>query len=259
MTVRRLHSLAALAVCAALLAHAGCSREPTTPEEKRQRGDEIVRRMSDVLSKASTLTVQTTDMRDRMRGGQKVTLRTTRQFSVRRPDRLAMRLAGDTEVKGWYDGQKLTLVSDSQKVWVRVNAAPTIDDTLDRLAERLAMPMPVGDFLYSSPYDALIGSASTGGYVGRETVSGVACLHLAYQHPGVDWDLWVPEQGDPLPKQFKITDKTLTPPRTVTVMFDRWVLGAPVTDATFTPVVPAGYERIPLVVQADDAQAERQQ
>ena len=95
--------------------------------------------------------------------------------------------------------------------------------------------MPAADFLYSSPYDALIGKASTGGYVGRETVSGVACSHVAYRHPGVDWDLWVAEQGDPLPKRFRVTDKTRTPARTVEVMFDKWVLGATVTDAAFTP------------------------
>ena len=94
MIVRSPLSLAVLAACAAL-AVAGCSREPTTPEAKRQRGDEIVRRMSDLLARASTLTVQTTDTRDRMRGGQKVTLRTTRQFAVRRPDRMAVQVTGD--------------------------------------------------------------------------------------------------------------------------------------------------------------------
>ena len=57
------------------------------------------------------------------------------------------------------------------------------------------MPMPAADFLYSSPYDALIGTASTGGYVGRETVDGVAASHVAYQHPSVDWDLWVPSRA----------------------------------------------------------------
>jgi hypothetical protein len=241
---------------AALGVSAGCSREPTTPEAKRQRGDEIVRQMSDRLAGAVTFTVQTADTRDRMRGGRKVAAKTTRQFTVRRPDRIAMRVTGDSDVKGWYDGRKLTFVSDAQKVWARVNGAPSIDETLDRLAERLAMPMPVADFLYSSPFEALIGKASTGGYVGREPVNGVDCLHVAYQHPGADWDLWVAEQGDPLPKRFRVTDKTVTPARTVEVVFDNWVLGAPVTDAVFTPVVPAGYERIPLAVQAEDLPAQ---
>lgn len=253
MTVRSGLSPVALIAVLALTASAGCSREPTTPEAKRQRGDEIVRRMSDRLARATTFTVETTDTRERSRGGVKVSLQTTRQFTVRRPDRIAVRVKGATaDLSGWYDGQKLTFVSDSQKVWARVKAEPTIDATLDRMAERLDMPMPVADFMYSSPYDALIGTASTGGYVGRETVDGVATLHLAYQHPSVDWDLWVNEQGDPLPKKYRVTDKTLTPPRTVEVVFNKWQLGAAVTDAAFAPAVPAGYERIPIVVQAEE-------
>ena len=252
MIASRTLSHLTLIVCATAVATSGCSREPTTPEARRQRGDEIVRAMSDRLAQATTFTVETTDTRERNRGGRKVALRTTRQFTVRRPDRIAVQVTGDTDLKGWYDGQKLTFVSDSQKVWVRVNAEPNIDATLDRLAERLAMPMPVADFMYSSPYDALIGTASTGGYVGRETLDGVATIHVAYQHPSVDWDLWVNEQGDPLPKKYRVTDKTLTPPRTVEVVFNKWQLGAAVADAAFAPVVPAGYERIPLVVQAEE-------
>jgi hypothetical protein len=246
----------ALIVCATAVATSGCSREPTTPEARRQRGDEIVRALSGRLAQTTTFTVETTDTRERTRGGQKVAVRTTRQFTVRRPDRIAVHVTGDADLTGWYDGQKLTFVSDSQKVWARVSAEPTIDATLDRLAERLAMPMPVADFMYSSPYDALIGTASTGGYVGRETLEGVATIHVAYQHPSVDWDLWVNEQGDPLPKKYRVTDKTLTPPRTVEVVFNKWQLGAAVTDAAFAPVVPAGYERIPLAVQAEETPAE---
>ena len=226
--------------CVAWLAGAGCSREPTTPEARRQRGDEIVRRMSDHLARARTFTVETTDTRTRARGGKEVTVRTTRRLTLRRPDRLALRVAGDIDLRGWYDGSKLTFVSDPQKVWARVNAAATIDDTLDRLAEHLAMPMPMADFFYSSPYDALIGAKSTGGYVGRETIDGVPCLHVAYKHPAVDWDLWVPEKGDPLPKKFLIADKRSTRPKTTEMMFNRWTFGVEASDATFAPEVPAG-------------------
>jgi hypothetical protein len=166
---------------------------------------------------------------------------------------MAMVVTGDTELKGWYDGQKITFVSDSEKVWARVNGAATIDETLDRLAERLGMPMPVADFLYRSPFDALIGPESTGGYLGRETVNGVPCVRVAYQHSGADWDLWIAESGDPLPRQFHFTDKTRTPARTVAVVFERWSLGAPADDSAFVAAVPAGYERIPLAVQDEIA------
>lgn len=240
-----------LIACIVWLAGAGCSREPATPEARRQRGDEIVRRMSDHLARARTFTVETTDTRTRARSGKEITVRTTRQFTVRRPDRFAVRVTGDIDLRGWYDGSKLTFVSDPPKVWARVNGAPTIDDTLDRLAERLAMPMPMADFFYSSPYDALIGKKSTGGYVGREAIEGVPCIHVAYQHPAVDWDLWVSEKGDPLPKKFRITKKTSTRPRTTEVVFNKWTFGVEASDATFVPNVPAGYERVQLVVGAE--------
>jgi len=237
-----------LIACIACLAGAGCSREPTTPEARRQRGDEIVKKMSDHLAAARTFTVETTDTRTRSRSGKDVTVRTTRRLTLRRPDRLALEVSGDMTLRGWYDGSKLTFVSDPQKVWARANGAGTIDDTLDRLADHLAMPMPMADFLYSSPYESLIGSKSSGGYVGRETIDGLACLHVAYTHPAVDWDLWVAEEGDPLPKKFRITAKTSGRPKTTEVTFDKWALGVDAPDATFAPDVPTGYERIQIVV-----------
>jgi len=204
--------------------------------------------MSDHLAHARTFSVETTDVRTRARGGKEITLHTTRQLTLRRPDRLAFNVTGDMDLRGWYDGSKLTFVADKQKVWARVNGASTIDDTLDRLADHLAMPMPMADFLYSSPYESLIGTKSGGGYVGRETIDGVPCLHVAYTHPAVDWDLWVAEQGDPLPKKFRITAKSSGRPKTTEVTFDKWALGVDAPDATFVADVPTGYERIPIVV-----------
>jgi len=237
-----------LIACVAWLAGAGCSREPTTPEAKRQRGDEIMRKMSDHLARARTFAVETTDTRTRGKGGKEITVRTTRRLIVRRPDRLALRVGGDMNLRGWYDGSKLTFVSDPQKVWARVNGAPTIDETLDRMADRLAMPMPMADFLYSSPYEALVGTKSTGGYVGREMIDGVSCFHVGYTHPSVDWDLWVSENDDSLPKKFRVSAKTSTRPRTTEVMFDKWTFGVEAPDAAFAAEVPAGYERVPVVV-----------
>src|SRR4029453_2744475 len=126
-----------LIACVASLAGVGCSREPPTPEAKRQRGDEIVRGMSDHLARARTFAVETTDTRTRSRGGKEITVRTTRLLTLRRPGCLALRGTGDLDLGGGAHGSKLTFVSDPHKVWARVNGAPTIDDTLDRMADHL--------------------------------------------------------------------------------------------------------------------------
>lgn len=246
-------SLCAIAagVLLGVTAATGCSREPTTPEARRERGDELVKRMSEHLGRAPGFRVEATDVRNRTRGGQQVTVRTTRLLTLRRPDRLAMAVTGDTDLKVWYDGQKLTLVSEREKVWARVNAEPSIDATLDRMAERLGMSLPAADFLYSSPVEGLIGPDSTGGYVGRESVGGVSCVKVAYKDAAAEWELWLPESGDPLPKRFRFTDLTMTPHRAADIVFDKWALGVDSPDAMFVPSVPEGFERIPLAVQAE--------
>ncbi len=42
---------------------------------------------------------------------------------------------------------------------------------------------------------------------GTENVGDTPCTHLAFQDVGVDWELWLPAQGDPLPKRFKVVQK----------------------------------------------------
>ena len=121
------------------------------------------------------------------------------------------------------------------------------------------MPMPVADFLYSPPTTRSSARASTGGYVGRETVDGVATVHLAYQHPGVRTGIsWLNEQGDPLPEECTASPtRPSTPPRTVeAVFYSKWQLGAAVADAAFArrSCQPAT-GRIPLAVQADESAA----
>ena len=97
----------------------------------------------------------------------------------------------------------------------------TIDRTLDALAERYDMALPMGDLFYGSAEKALLSDTTTGGYVGTENVGDTPCYHLAFQDTGVDWELWLPVQGEPLPKRFKVVQKRRT--------------GQPVVDVTFTP------------------------
>jgi hypothetical protein len=242
-----------LGVC--LLAASACSREPSTPEEKRQHGLDLVRRMSDVVAKAPAFTVSTSDTRTVTRRGQPVTVRTMRTFGLRRPDRAAFTVSGDrVDVKGYYADGKLTLVSAPEKVWARVRAERTLDDTLDRLAERFEIQMPMADFLYSTPFDALIGKESSGGYVGRETIDGVECAHVSFSDAAAEWHLWLPVSGDPLPKKYRLTDKGGRTQATAEVVFERWDLTAQPDAASFTASVPGGFERIDMTSRDSPSQ-----
>ena len=37
--------------------------------------------------------------------------------------------------------------------------------------------------------------------VGKEVIGGVKCDHLLFSRPGVDFQVWMPDSGAPLPRQ----------------------------------------------------------
>ncbi|WP_428442365.1 DUF2092 domain-containing protein [Photobacterium sagamiensis] len=48
----------------------------------------------------------------------------------------------------------------------------------------------------------------TVGYVvGKSVIEGVRCDHLAFRSPYVDWQLWVQEGSEPLPRKLVITSR----------------------------------------------------
>ena len=123
----------------------------------------------------------------------------------------------------------------------------TIDRTLDALAERYDMALPLGDLFYSSPEKALLSDTTTGGYVGTENVGETPCYHLAFRDTGVEWELWLPVQGEPLPKRLKTVGKQRRGQPLTDVTFTEWNLAPQTGDAAFTPNVPADYEGIAIL------------
>ena len=160
--------------------------------------------MSTRLASAKIVRVTTTETRDIVSvGGRKATVAQTGEYVVERPNHFYAKMTGGRNLESWYNGKTLTIASHNEKVFAQAPMPDTIDRTLDALAERYDMPLPMGDLFYGSPEKALISATTTLGYAGTEDVGGTPCVHLAFHDVGVDWELRLPTQGDPLPKRFK--------------------------------------------------------
>jgi len=231
---------------------------PTTAEEKRARGETILKQVSEKLAAAQALSVSTTEQNERVRrNGERVKLNLARQVAMRRPDRLYFKATGDRDLEVYYDGKKVTLVSHKEKVFGEFPARPTLDETVDMISERYDVPLPLGKLLTANPQGKLVGDGATGGWVRREEVDGVTCNVLSWQQPNADWSIWVPASGDPLPKKFQVTSKARRGQPVSTIVFKDWNLAAQVTDDTFAKRVPNDYEGIP-VIQRESAVLEEQ-
>jgi hypothetical protein len=244
-------SASALAGLASITLVACGPREPTTAAERLARGRELVQQMSGRLAMATAVSVTTTEVRERVRGsGKKEPVSLTAVYTVRRPDRFYTKMTGGPGLESWYNGKTLTIASHPEKVFAQAPMPDTIDRSLDALAERYDMALPVGDLFYSSAEKALLSDTTTGGYVGTENVGDTPCIHLAFQDVGVDWELWLPVQGEPLPKRLKFVQKRRTGQPVADVTFTAWEFPPQLTDATFVPKVPAEYEGIAVLQRA---------
>ena len=254
MTARVSHARGyrSLLVGLAALGIAACGpAEPGTDAERLARGRELVQQMSDRLAAATEIQVSTTETRDVVRGsGKKEAVSGTGQYTLRRPDRFHARITSGRGLEAWYNGKVLTIAQHEQKVFAQAPMPENINRTVDALSERYDLALAMADLFYAPAAKALLSDATTGGYVGTEDVAGTRCYHLAFKEAGADFDLWLPVQGEPLPRRFKILQKRRTGQPVVDVTFNEWNFAPQITDATFVPKLAEDYEGIALLQRA---------
>ena len=155
-----------------------CGRgEPTSDADRLARGRQLVQQMSTRLAAVNALTTSTTETRDRVRpSGRKDSLALTAVYSMRRPNRFYTKMNGGGGLESWYNGKTITIAHHPEKVFAQAPMPDTIDRTLDALAERYDMALPLGDLFYSSPEKALLSDrppADTSGV--RRSAARPAC------------------------------------------------------------------------------------
>ena len=224
---------------------------PTTDAEKQSQGAAILMQMSDKLRAAERLSFSTVESIERVRtNNEKAKINIERQIKVQRPDKMWFKATGDRDLVCNYNGKVVTLISDKEKVFGEFPAAPTLDETTEMISSKYDIALPVADLLTKDPREALTDDQTVGGWVKRETIDGVDCNTLAYQHPNVDFTIWIPASGDPLPKKLQITYKKRRGQPTSTIVFKDWNLAAQFSKETFARKVPDDYEGIPVIQRA---------
>jgi len=233
----------------------GCASETTKSEAKpadsKAKADEILTKMTEKFKAVPAFSFTSAESADRRkRGGEMVKMNVNRSVTIKSPDRMYFKATGDRNLEAYYDGKSMTLVSHKEKVWGQLPAPPTVGETIDKIRDFYGMPLPVADLLGFDAKGMLRNPANTGGIQKTETIGGVEYNILAYQNPDVDWQVWVPISGDPLPKKFHAKYKTTKGQPESSFEFSDWNLSPQVSDDTFVAKVPEDYEGIPIIQRA---------
>ncbi len=210
------------------------------------KADQLLREMGSLLKTAKHFNYQAEIMfDDLLPSDQKLMFAAYEDISVQRPNRIFTEYLSDLGVKRfWYDGKTVTLLEGGTNYYTSVKAAPTIDKTLDELMKEYGFSPPLSDFLYSDPYAVLTENVEAGIYVGLGDVNGVRCHHLAFVEKYIDWQIWIEDGKQKLPRKLVITYKTMPrSPQYIAVLSD-WNFTKSLPDSLFFFFFPAKAVRV---------------
>ena len=217
--------------------------------EDRTEALERLRAMSDFLAGQQSFRFAAEIAWDALqRTGQKLEFGGSRRTTVRRPDRLRVRIKGrDGEAQTLrFDGRWISLWIPDENAYVSVEKPGTIDELLEYLIEDLGVPAPLADFVYSDPHGGVADRIATAMVVGDETIAGVAAVHLDFTMQDVDFQLWVATGAEPVPVRLVIDYKRAPGRPQFRAGLSQWSFGIDAPDELFTFVPPEGAEQIPL-------------
>jgi hypothetical protein len=219
------------------------------PLEMDSAAETALRAMSDRLASAKTLRFSAENTYDPSLADRLgVPPSAAVEVSVARPDRIHARVAAPGSSREIYvDGETLTIHDLAENLYaVGPIGKPDIDKALDAVSKFYGFTPPLADFIVADPFSSMTRNSRTGRFVGKDTVRGVPCNHLAFTGDRLDWELWVGERDD-LPLRYVVTANRIEGKPRFTANFTSWNLGAAIPPTRFTFTPPSGAEEIPML------------
>ena len=172
---------------------------------------DALKAMSAYLSAATTLAVTSQGSLDVVTGdGQRIQLDGTTQYKIRRPG-FVIDYESDAKSRRFiYDGKSFTIYSPKLGFYSTVAAPATNREALDTIYKKFGIALPLEDlFRWGDGTSADRLQTMKSAYsVGTATIDGVATNHYAFRERDVDWEVWIQQGNQPLPRKLVIVDRT---------------------------------------------------
>jgi len=260
MAIRKTATLVSGVILSVALARGGSTARAnaSTPSIDPQAVSAL-NRMSAFLRSQRALTVNAETTTDEVLDtGQKVQRQGVAVVKMSRPDRLRAEVNSDLrDEQIFYDGKAFTLYQPALGYYASFNAPPTLAQLVTEAEQRYGIDMPLADLFAwgsdRSPAADLKGAIS----VGPSMVKGVKCDHYALHQADVDWEIWIQQGTQPLPRKLVITTTTeKARPQHTAVM--TWDLAPRLDESMFTFTPPATAHRIAFDVAREQSGMPRQ-
>jgi hypothetical protein len=209
---------------------------------------DALKEMSDYLASAKTLEITSQGSLDAVtENGQRIQLDGTTTYKIRRPG-FVIDYTSDIKSRRFiYDGKTFTVYSPKLGFYASTAAPPTNREVLDTIYNKFGISLPLEDlFRWGDGSSAARLQALQSAYeVGTATIDGVETDHYAFREAAVDWEVWIQQGDQPLPRKLVIVDRN-DPAKPTFVARLTWKVNPTFTDADFAFVPDANAKRIQL-------------
>ncbi len=199
------------------------------------RTDKLLRAMGEYLKTAKQFSFHAEiTFDDMLPSGQKIQYSASNDIAVHRPDSVYAESQGDQgNLRFWYDGKNMTLQNEGIGVYAKVPVPDIIDAAMDHLMDKYGFSPPLVDFIYQDPYNTLIENVEFGFYVDLHNVEGIRCHHLAFVQKNIDWQIWIEDGKQMVPRKLTITYKNEPESPQYIAVLSEWDLDARLSEARF--------------------------
>lgn len=241
----------------AVLAPAGAQDQPAKPAIDDPQGyfERMARFLAGAQKFQTTVRMGYDVLQD---SGQKIEFGERHRITIARPDRLRAELSKSNGEEGLvlFDGQMITAHNTTHGVYAQTEKPGRLEEVLDYFLNDLGMRLPLALMFRSDFPEEMAKRLETLDVVEVSAVTDIPCVHLAGRTDEIDFQVWIPETGDPLPQRLTITYRDEEGQPQFWADFENWDMAPSISakDFAFTP--PKGAERIPFLAEIERALGE---
>lgn len=212
-------SIVALGLFAATAVQAADGKEAISPE-----ASSILQKSLQFLAAQSRFSVDSSSSIELVtEAGQKLQFHQDSRLTVQRPDKMRAERSGEVMSSDfYYDGKQLTVYNPQTRFYATTPAPADLDATLAFARDKLNIVSPAGDLIYSNAYAIMTQGVESGFVVGKTSLGGVRCTHLAFRAPDTDWQIWIEDSKTPFPRKLVITSLDVPGNPQFTIDLSNW-------------------------------------
>ncbi len=228
--------------------------EPVVSAETKARIDTFtadvvtsIRRCADFLAAQENISVQADVAYEVLQpNGQMLEFGGTRDFLIRRPDRLRFEAVNrDGNVtQFFFDGNSISIDKPNEDAYVRIERPGTYYAAMDYLVDDLGAPSALDDFFSENLAEGVETKIVSGFFVQRVMLDDHVCEQLAWRTKDVDVQLWVREGEEAVPCRVVITYVNFEGHPQFSADFHDWDFAPDVDDELFTFIPPESAEQL---------------